>query len=268
MSWDMNKQLGLHEHEESNFLHAQWPAPKQVHTLITTRLGGFSQGNYAGLNIASHVGDCSDDVSRNRLVVQKHVRYPIVYLHQTHTTTVVSARDAYQAAQQGTISNADGSIAWRGDQVACAVMTADCLPILLCDQEGESVAAVHAGWRGLAGGIVENAVKKMNISATRLLAYLGPAIGPDAFEVGLDVYNDFCSHYEQAEQAFHPIDNQKYLANIYLLATMILAKVGVHQVFGGNYCTVLERNYFYSYRRDGDTGRMASIIWLDDEQPN
>ena len=144
-------------------------------------------------------------------------------------------------------------------------MTADCLPVLLCDRAGSVVAAAHAGWRGLAGGVLENTIDAMQAAPADLLAWLGPAIGPDAFEVGGDVLAAFTHADPAAEAAFEPIGSGKYLANIYLLATQTLRRAGVSQIYGGRHCTVLERDRFFSYRRDGQTGRMVSAVWLSPE---
>lgn len=235
---------------------AHWPAPANVKTLISTRHGGVSEGVYMGLNVGAHVGDVPEDVAHNRHLVQQHASCPLAYLNQTHSTVVVQATDALKSLLDADASvNADG-------QAACAVMTADCLPVLLCDAAGTTVAAAHAGWRGLVGGVIENTVAAMNVTG-RLLAYLGPAIGADAFEVGEDVREAFVAHDAQAALAFVDIGDGKYLADIYWLARQRLQALGVTDVYGGEHCTVLQREDFFSYRRDGQTGRMVSAIWLE-----
>ena len=161
-----------------NFLTADWPAPVNVKTLITTRNGGVSQGVYQSLNLGSHVGDDPDAVCRNCEIVQERVGLPVAYLNQIHSTIVVNAADAL-----GNTPDADASVDNTGE-AACAAMTADCLPVLFCDKAGTVVAAAHAGWRGLAGGVLQNTIAAMNVAPVEIMAYLGPAIGADAFEVG------------------------------------------------------------------------------------
>lgn len=248
--------LGL-DGETAMFLQAQWPAPENVKTLISTRLGGVSEGKYQALNVGAHVGDDPQHVAENRRRVQAEIAVPVAYLNQTHSTDVVQAAESLHHTP-----DADASVDSSG-KAACAVMTADCLPVLFCDRAGTVVAAAHAGWRGLAGGVLENTVAAMQVLPSEILAYLGPAIGPEAFEVGAEVKEAFCSVRPAAEQAFTGIADGKYLADIYQLARLALADVGVFQVFGGGHCTVLERDTFFSYRRDGQTGRMVSAIWLE-----
>lgn len=243
----------------NNLFAADWPCPPNVRTLISTRQGGVSQGCFASLNLGTHVGDQAEHVARNRAIVQTHVPVPLAYLQQTHSTIVVSAAEAAEAAHP---VEADASFD-RSGHAACAVMTADCLPVLLCDHSGSVVAAAHAGWRGLAGGIVQQTINAMGVPPLELMAWLGPAIGPEAFEVGEDVRHAFCSGHPEAEAAFTPIGGSKYLADIYALARRILQREGIGQIYGGNRCTVLERDTFFSYRRDGQTGRMVSAIWLE-----
>ncbi|MDO4694639.1 MAG: peptidoglycan editing factor PgeF [Eikenella sp.] len=250
--------LGLPE-TPHRFLQADWPAPANVRTLITTRQGGVSQGMFASLNVGAHVGDRPADVAENRRRVQTAVPLPLAYLEQTHGNRVVAAANSVAAPL-----NADAAFD-RSGQAACAVMTADCLPVLFCDCAGSVVAAAHAGWRGLAGGILQNTVAAMQVPPVEIMAWLGPAIGPDAFEVGRDVWEAFCLPLGRAaEAAFQDIGNGKYLADIYALARLVLQREGIGQICGGEHCTVLERDTFFSYRRDGQTGRMLSAVWLAD----
>lgn len=249
------KNLAITPLSESVF-KADWPAPANVKTLISTRNGGVSEGIYASLNVGAHVGDVFEHVAQNRAWVQQHASAPLAYLNQTHSTDVVEAEAALQ-----NLLDADASVN-RNGQAACAVMTADCLPVLLCDAAGTVVGAAHAGWRGLVGGVIENTVAAMNVTG-RLLAYLGPAIGPDAFEVGEEVRAAFVAHDAAATAAFVDIGEGKYLADIYLLARQRLQAVGILDIYGGEHCTVLQREDFFSYRRDGQTGRMVSAIWLE-----
>lgn len=255
--FDLNAAIGLHPDQNAPFFHADWPAPANVKTLITTRNGGISEGVYRSLNLGSHVGDRPEHVEHNRQTVQAHISAPVVYLNQIHSTTVVQA-----AEYIGQSPDADAAVD-NTATAACAAMTADCLPVLFCDKAGTVVAAAHAGWRGLAAGILQNTIAAMNVPPIEIMAYLGPAIGPDAFEVGQDVYDAFCAQSHQTEQAFEPIGSGKYLADIYALARLTLQREGVSMIYGGTHCTVLERDTFFSYRREKQTGRMASIIWLD-----
>ena len=248
-------QLPIHSLTEP-FFAADWPAPARVKTLVSTRHGGVSAGVYASLNVGTHVGDDAEHVASNRALVQDAVPVPLAYLNQTHSVDVV---DATAALAQ--LRDADASVDATGT-VACAVMTADCLPVLLCDEAATVVGAAHAGWRGLVGGVIEATISRMNASG-RLLAYLGPAIGPDAFEVGAEVRAAFVAHSARAASAFTDIGDGKYLADIYALARQRLQDAGVTAVNGGEYCTVLQREDFFSYRRDGQTGRMVSAIWLE-----
>lgn len=254
--FDLNAAIGI-SRSGTPFFQAEWPVPANVKTLITTRNGGVSEGVYRSLNLGAHVGDHLDCVARNREIVERQTGLPAVYLNQIHSNTVVNA-----AAHSGRSPDADASFDTTGT-VACTAMTADCLPVLFCDRAGTVVAAAHAGWRGLAGGILQNTVAAMNVPPVEIMAYLGPAIGPDAFEVGQDVYDAFCTQNSVAAQAFEPIGGGKYLADIYTLARQVLKREGVDRVYGGGRCTVLERDTFFSYRRDGTTGRMASMIWLE-----
>ena len=233
-----------------------WPAPPNVRALITTRAGGASRGAYAGLNLGLLSGDDSGDVARNRANLRQWLPAEPLWLRQVHGTTVVEA--------DGTEENpeADAALARRPGRV-CAVLTADCLPLLLCDELGTIVAAVHAGWRGLCAGVIGQTLRAMDRPAQTLLAYLGPAIGPAAYEVGAEVREAFVDADAQADTAFVPGKPGKFHADLYALARLRLARGGVARVYGGGYCTYTERERFYSYRRDGITGRMASLIWME-----
>ncbi len=233
-----------------------WPAPAKVRALITTRAGGASSGAYAGLNLGMGSGDNLEDVAHNRASLAQWLPAEPLWLRQVHGTGVIDADSA-----DGT-PEADAAVAHREGKV-CAVLTADCLPILLCDKNGTVVAAAHAGWRGLRAGVIERTLRAMNRPAEALLAYLGPAIGPEAYEVGMEVRAAFLAADPRSDAAFAPGKPGKYYADLYTLARQRLARSGVVRVFGGGYCTYTERERFYSYRRDGDTGRMASLIWLE-----
>lgn len=240
------------------FIQPDWPAPTPIKALSTTRLGGISQPPYDSLNLGLHVNDDNDKVYRNRQWLTRSARLPSspLWLEQVHGTRVIDAND-WQVGIE-----ADALFSRQAGQV-CPVMTADCLPVLFCDVDGKMVAAAHAGWRGLLNGVLENTVSQFSCSADHILAWLGPAIGPQQFEVGSEVFDAFCSHSAEAGQAFSPHRSGHYLADIYLLARQRLNRLGVEKIYGGEHCTVTEADQFFSYRRDGDTGRMASLIWIE-----
>ena len=237
-----------------------WPAPPNVGALQTTRQGGVSQAPYASLNLGDHVGDDPKQVIANRQIVQKKISGMPLWLQQVHGVAVLDAEVAHCNAE------ADATVA-RIPGRACVVMTADCLPVLLCDRAGTVVAAAHAGWRSLCAGILERTVAKMACSADQIIAWLGPAIGAQAFEVGDDVRSAFLHVDAKAELAFVPAGQGKWLADICGLARQRLSAAGVHAVFGGKWCTVSDCERFFSYRREGVTGRMGSFIWLAPELP-
>ncbi|MDO9054827.1 MAG: peptidoglycan editing factor PgeF [Gallionella sp.] len=232
----------------------EWPAPENVRALQTTRQGGVSVAPYPSLNLGSHVGDAPLSVARNRMLLNSLLPSEPVWLEQVHGTVVADADRA------GCRTVADACIARRG---VCVVMTADCLPVLLCDRQGSVVGAAHAGWRGLAAGVIEATVQAMGVLPQNLMAWLGPAIGPQAFEVGEEVRAAFVETDPEAAVAFMPGRSGKYLADIYRLARLRLNALGITQIYGGEYCTYGEPDRFFSYRRDGITGRQATFIWLD-----
>jgi len=244
---------------ESQFILPDWPAPAIVRTAVTTRIGGASRAPYDSFNLATHVGDDFAAVQENRARLRTALALPTepLWLKQVHGVAVVNA------AQGDLEPEADGAFAKHPGTV-CAVLTADCLPVLLCNRAGTKVAALHAGWRGLAGGIIEAGVKAMDAPGNELLAWLGPAIGPERFEVGPEVRTAFVQHDIQTAQAFRAAHDGKYLANIYMLARQRLQRLGITAVYGGGFCTVTDSARFFSYRRDGATGRMAALIWLAD----
>ena len=236
----------------------EWPAPAAVRACATTRAGGVSEGPYAALNLGAHVGDEPRHVAENRRRLRAALHLPDepLWLRQVHGTAVVEA----VASRAG--CEADASYT-RQRGAVCAVLTADCLPLLLCDAQGTVVAAVHAGWRGLLAGVIENAVLAMQCPGARLMAWLGPAIGPESFEVGEEVRAAFVAQDAGAAAAFRPSPAGRWLADLYQLARRRLARVHVSAVYGGHWCTLRDATRFYSYRRDGVSGRMASLIWLD-----
>ncbi|PHM55984.1 purine nucleoside phosphorylase YfiH [Xenorhabdus sp. KK7.4] len=234
-----------------------WPQPKGVGACSTTRAGGMSLPPYESLNLGLHVGDDPLYVERNRERLMEYARLPHqpVWLEQVHGTRVIRLE-----GQSVENNQADAVYTNQVGQV-CAVMTADCLPVLFCSVEGDEVAAAHAGWRGLCAGVLENTVAQFTTKPDMIQAWLGPAIGPEKFEVGREVMEAFLATDPNLEQAFTPY-GMKFLANIYLLARLKLKSIGIKNVFGGAACTVSEEKTFFSYRRDGVTGRMATLIWL------
>lgn len=245
----------------SPWIVPDWDVPNHVKAVTTTKQGGVSNGSYASMNLAQHVGDDAAIVAQNRecLMQKLQLSNEPVWLNQVHSNYVMELQ---LHANSKLPEDADGSVS-RQAGLVCAVMTADCLPLLLSNRQGTCVAAVHAGWRGLAAGIIENAVQVMQCSSSEIFAWLGPAIGPLAFEVGDDVRDKFIAYNKMAEQAFMPYENGKWLANIYMLAQQRLNKLGIRNISGGSYCTYRQDSLFYSYRRDKTTGRMASLIWME-----
>lgn len=243
----------------ADWLAPDWPAPARVRACVTTRAGGVSQPPFDSCNLGDHVGDDPQAVAENRRRLQQALNCRPAWLSQVHGIRVVEADPAL-------VQEADAS--WSGTPgVASAILTADCLPVLFCDRAGTRVAAAHAGWRGLAAGMLEAALDALDREPEEVLVWLGPAIGPDAFEVGPEVREAFLAGYPQAEAAFRPGTHPgKYLADLYQLARIRLAARGVTAVYGGGLCTWSDPR-FYSYRRVARTGRFASLIWLTDRSP-
>ncbi len=235
----------------------EWPMPAGVAACSSTRVGGVSLAPWDSMNLGAHCGDSLQHVEQNRRRLYEAAAFPSapVWLEQVHGRAVLKLDGSEPASKR-----ADASWTDRRSTV-CAVMTADCLPVLFCNMSGNEVAAAHAGWRGLCEGVLEETVASFHDRPEHLLAWLGPAIGPAAFEVGGEVREAFVAKDPQAESAFRPV-GEKFFADIYQLARQRLANVGVRQVFGGERCTYSESGDFFSYRRDGTTGRMASFIWL------
>jgi len=244
----------------TQYLKPDWPAPVQIKACTTLRQQGYSQGVYQSWNLATHVNDSLEHVEKNRQLLSDTLALPAepVWLEQVHSDQVVLLEENIPAKNV----QADGSYTRVEDKI-CVVMTADCLPVLITNRAGTEVAAVHAGWRGLAAGIVEKAVQCFQSEAKDCLVWLGPAIGPAAFEVGDDVRQAFMQQDAETTEAFVPTGEGKYLANIYALARQRLQLAGVTDIYGGDHCTYTEAEQFYSYRRDQETGRMASLIWID-----
>lgn len=239
-------------------LMPDWPAPPGVHACVTTREGGVSGAPYASLNLAAHVGDAPGAVRENRHRLREALGLPAepAWLEQVHGVRVLEL-DGDVAERR-----ADAALT-RFEGVVCAVLTADCLPVLFCDRQGSLVAAAHAGWRGLQAGVLEATVAATALPAARLMAWLGPGIGPRSFEVGPEVRAAFAEQDPGAASCFRRASVDRYLADLYALARRRLAATGVTEVYGGGLCSFEDSTAFYSYRRDGRTGRMASLIWLE-----
>src|SRR5579859_6684424 len=233
-----------------------WPAPAHVRALITTRNGGRSAGPYASMNLGLSVGDDPVIVESNRRLLKTFLPAEPNWLNQVHGTRVVKAESLAEPAE------ADASVATSPGCVS-VVMVADCLPILITDRIGSIVAVAHAGWRGLAAGIIENTIRAIEARPEHLLAYLGPAIGPSAFEVGDEVRDAFTAVDRAAQAAFRPHQPGKWLADLFLLARQRLAKAGLVNIYGGGQCTYSDPARFFSHRRDKVSGRMAALIWIE-----
>lgn len=235
-----------------------WNAPANVHAFTTTRAGGVSEGIYGSLNLGDHVDDNPLAVARNRQIVGETMQLPSepLWLKQVHGIDVQGhgASECYPTADASTANS---------PKRVCVVMTADCLPVLFCNKAGTVVGAAHAGWRGLCDGVLEQTIKKMGCQPEDIMAWMGPAIGAEAFEVGGEVRQAFLAKDAQAEAAFKPAQGaDKWLGDLYLLARQRLNALGVSDVTGGDYCTFSDSERFFSYRRDGQTGRLGSFIWL------
>lgn len=242
---------------EGSILRPDWPAGARIRALVTTRHGGVSVGPYASLNLGIAVADRPEAVAENRSRLRALLPAEPRWLRQVHGNEVVEA-DGVEAPVA-----ADASVT-RTPDVVCAIQMADCLPVLLA-AGNEVVAAAHAGWRGLAAGVIENAVGRMNVAPETIVAWLGPAIGPAAFEVGEDVLRAFVAQDPGAAVAFrpHPERRDKWFADIFTLATRRLHAVGVTAIHGGGTCTSSDDGRFFSHRRDGVSGRMAALVWID-----
>lgn len=236
-----------------------WDVAESIKSVCTTRLGGYSQPPYDSFNLATHVGDCEAAVTKNRqkLEQQLDLSRPINWLTQVHGCKTVSARDASGAEADAVFSREINEV--------CAVLTADCLPVLFCDKQGTQVAAAHAGWRGLLGGVLNNTIHQFSAEKKDIYCWLGPAIGNNEFEVGEDVRYQALSQNIELASCFVDKTTSKWLFDIYAAARILLHQAGIEKIYGGEYCTVTESKKFYSYRREGKTGRMASCIWIDKE---
>ena len=247
----------MNSNNDLQIIIPDWPVSAAVKALTTTRLGGVSSGRYRSNNLATHVGDDIACVERNRNRLARSSQLPSepVWLNQVHGTKILSLPNV-------SVEAADASYtAYKG--IVCAVLTADCLPVLLTNRQGTEIAAIHAGWRGLLNGILEKSVARFQALPENMIAWLGPAISSQYFEVGDEVRTMFMEKDTQAQLAFHAAAADKWMADLYLLAKQRLANCGVAGVYGGDFCTFADEQRFYSYRRDNVCGRMATLIWLD-----
>lgn len=237
---------------------ANWAAPRNITAFSTTRISGFSQEPYASNNLGLHVGDTEHEVLKNRQQLIENFSLPSepAWLEQTHSTVCVTVEEEKNR-------NADAAIT-RLSKQPLVILTADCLPILLCNKQGTEIAAIHAGWKGLYHGIIENTIKKMNSNATDLLVWIGPAICQKCYEVGEDVYLSFTKKYPPTRKAFEPTQ-AKWLANLPQMAEIVLNLEGIKSVFQSNLCTFELKNEFYSYRRESQTGRIGTFIWINEQ---
>lgn len=247
----------------NDWITPDWPAPGNVKALFTTRNGGISSGPYASLNLGDHVGDDPASVEQNRALLRQVLPGEPRWLKQVHGTTPIG------------IDNYDCSAPCAGDAAftrcpgnICAVLVADCLPVLLCNHAGTIAGVIHAGWRGMVDGVIERTlseIRRADEIDTRVMAWLGPAIGPRYFEVGEEVRQAFIEYDKRSAIAFlpHHAHDGKWFADLFLLARQRLTEAGITEVYGGGECTFSNPERFFSYRRDGSTGRMAALIWLD-----
>jgi len=241
---------------EPGFIYPDWQVSDNIRAVFTTRVGGRSQGEYSSFNLGLHVNDSAEDVAHNRQLLISALQLPAapVYLNQVHGVDVVQA-------DEGSLPDADACWTEKNNEVL-TIMTADCLPVLFASHCGRYVAGAHAGWRGLANGVLEATISKLPVKSSELHAWLGPAIGPTHFEVGAEVREQFVAITAGSSRHFSQVSSDKYLADLYGLATDRLQDAGVRSISGGTYCTYSDEQLFYSHRRDkGKTGRMAALIW-------
>jgi len=247
------------DHTNPSLVYPDWQVPGHINAVCTTRTGGFSKPPFDGLNVGAHVQDDPESVLKNRLWLKNALHLPAepCWLEQVHGVEVINADRHVQSEPPV----ADAAVSHK-DNVVLGVMTADCLPVVLCEPEKRIIGIAHGGWRGLAGDILRHTVAAMNCEPVGITAWLGPAIGPQCFEVGDDVWDAFVARDWQMAQFFSATPDQKFLADIYAIARRQLQSLGVQTVTGGEFCTMTDRERFYSYRRDGNTGRMATLVWM------
>jgi YfiH family protein len=239
------------------FIWAHWPAPPQIHAGTSVRFGGHSQSPYNDLNLALHVGDNPENVIENRHILSEYLNLPAapIWLDQTHSSNIISLdvnRDNFSA---------DGSYTSMRNKI-CTILTADCVPILLCDANGTRIAAIHAGWKGICGGIIEKAINEFSNPAS-ILVWIGPCISSQYYEVGSDVYTKCLAHSARLKSAFEQVNEDHWYCNLNNLVKIILENSGVGSIYECGLCTYEEDSLFYSYRRDGITGRTATMIWIE-----
>jgi YfiH family protein len=246
------------------WIEPDWPAPAGVRALSTLRSGGVSAAPYASLNLGGHVGDAPEAVAQNRRTLAAAAGLPSepAWLAQVHGVEVADLDAVRHQGISGSPPPADAAFTRRAGRV-CAILTADCLPILLAADSGDLVAAAHAGWRGLAGGVIEAAVGALGVAPGRLMAWLGPAIGPQHFEVGPEVREALLQGDSGAQDAFAPNARGRFMADLAALARRRLVSLGVDRIYGGGHCTFADGDRYFSHRRDGITGRQATLIWLE-----
>lgn len=244
---------------DERYLWADWPAPDHIKARVTTRKGGVSEAGFTSFNLGLYSGDEQKKVYANRQLLQRDVHFAKapLWLKQVHGVNVANAQtDRQETEADASVSREPGS--------ACVVLTADCLPVLFCNLDGTVVAAAHAGWKGLAAGVLEATVKSMGIPPETVMAWFGPAISQSSFEVGPEVRARFLAENGGSAEAFIPGEGDRWFADLYLLARRRLNRFGVNHIHGGDYCSYSQPEFFYSYRRDGKlSGRMASLIWID-----
>jgi len=241
-----------------NYLIPNWPAPKNIHAYTTTRGGGVSQPPYNSFNLSTNVGDEISAVTANRTRLRQDLKLPNepFWLNQAHTNNVITAKS------QSDFPSADAAYTTQSN-IVCVTLTADCLPILLCSKQGNLVAAIHAGWRGIVNGVIEATIKALPVAPQELIAWFGPAIGPTVFEVEEEVKEKFVATDPKAQQAFTSIVPNKYLLNLYLIGRQRLNNCEVSAIYGGEFCTYSAPEKFFSFRRHATTGRLASLIWRE-----
>jgi hypothetical protein len=249
------------------WLTPDWPAPANVRALSTLRGGGVSSGRYASLNLGDHVGDVPEAVAENRSRLRVAAELPAepVWLTQVHGAQMADLDERWAETTGPAVPSADGAVTRAVGRV-CAILTADCLPVLLAAESGDAVAAVHAGWRGLAGGVIEAAVRALAVTPASLIVWLGPAIGPRHFEVGPEVRAQFVENDARAAAAFVPNARGRFIADLPGLARLRLERLGITRVYGGAECTHEQAARYFSHRRDGRTGRQATLVWLAEDQ--
>ena len=239
-----------------DWLVPDWPAPAGVRAFVTTRAGGTSEGEYATMNLGLNSGDRPEHVQANRAIVRSHLPADPAYLAQVHGADVLDLDEGVPGG-----ARADAAVSRQPRRVA-VVLTADCMPVFLCDRAGTRIAVAHAGWRGMAAGVLENAVGALGVAPDEVFAWMGPTIGPDAFEVGPEVREAFVAHDPRAAAAFRPHKPGKFMADLYHLARSRLSAAGVRDIHGGGFCTFHEPERFFSYRRVQKSGRMGAFIWI------